>query len=62
MNRVKTRTLTALVLVAAMTAGFYYIAVYFTNGAEWASFKANRNIYTNGLVLTGTVVDRNDTV
>lgn len=63
MNRVKTRTLTALVLVAAMTAGLlYYIAVYFTNGAEWASFKANRNIYTNGLVLTGTVVDRNDTV
>lgn len=63
MNRVKTRTLTALVLVAAMTAGlFYYISSYFVNGAEWASFKANRNIYTNGLVLTGTIVDRNDVV
>ena len=53
MNRVKTRTITALLLVAAMTAGLlFYIASYFINGAEWASFKANRNIYTNGLVLT----------
>lgn len=63
MNRVKTRTITALLLVAAMTAGLlFYIASYFINGAEWASFKANRNIYTNGLVLTGSIVDRNGTV
>lgn len=63
MNRVKTRTITALVLVAAMTAGLlFYVCSYFTNGAEWASFKANRNIFTNGLVLTGTIVDRRGTV
>ena len=63
MNRVKTRTVTALVLVAAMTAGlFYYIAMYFVNGAEWASFQANRHVYTNGLVLTGSVIDRNGVV
>ena len=63
MNRVKTRTVTALVLVAAMTAGLlFYLFSYFTHGAEWASFQANRHVYTNGLVLTGTIVDRNNTV
>ncbi len=63
MNRVKTRTITALVLVAAMTIGLlFYLFSYFTHGAEWASFQANRHVYTNGLVLTGTIVDRNNTV
>ncbi len=63
MNRVETVLSPALILVAAMTAGLLlYIATYFANGAEWASFQANRNVYTNGLVLTGTVVDRNGTV
>lgn len=63
MNRVKTRTITALVLVAAMLAGLlFYVFTYLQNGAEWASFQANRNVYTNGLVLTGSVVDRNGTV
>lgn len=63
MNRVKTRTFTALVLVFAMLAGLLiYVVSYITSGAQWASFKANRDVFRNGTIMTGTVTDRNGVV
>ena len=63
MNRVKTRTFTALIFVFAMLAGLvFYVLSYLHDGARWASFQANRNVYTNGMVLTGSILDRNGVI
>ncbi len=40
----------------------FYVYSYLRSGAKWASFPANRDVYTNGMVLTGTVTDRNGTI
>ncbi len=60
MNKVKNRTLIALVLVLALTAGIiFYISAYVRDGAAWVSFSANRSVYAGGKLTRGQIVDRN---
>ncbi|MBQ2903528.1 MAG: penicillin-binding protein [Clostridia bacterium] len=52
------------VLIFAFLAGVgFFVASIMTDGAEWASNKANRHIYSGGTIVNaGTVYDRNGVV
>ena len=63
MNKVKNRTLIALVLILLLTVGIaFYVGTYVRDGASWASFSANRSVYTGGKLTRGQIVDRNGTI
>jgi len=63
MNKVKNRTLFALVLVLALLIGIAaYLGAYVNDGAMWASFGSNRSVYSGGIVTRGQIVDRNGVV
>lgn len=48
-------------LIVAFIAGVgFFVASLYVNGAEWASNKANRHIYSGGTIVNaGTIYDRN---
>lgn len=58
------RAAVVYVLIIAFIAGVgFFVASLMTDGAEWASNKANRHIYTGGTIVNaGTVYDRNGVV
>lgn len=58
------RAAVVYVLIIAFIAGVgFFIASLMTDGAEWASNKANRHIYTGGTIVNaGTIYDRNGVV
>jgi len=60
MKKVKRRTYCLFLLIAAIGLGtLVYIVRYITKGADWVTFPANQNVYTNGMLTAGTVYDRN---
>lgn len=58
------RAAVVYVLILAFIAGVgIFVAGLVTNGAEWASNKANRHIYSGGTIVNaGTIYDRNNVV
>ena len=63
MRKVTTRAFAVLLLVFLTVAGMgVYIFRLAVDGGDWATFYANRSIYSNGVLNRGTVTDRNDTV
>ena len=60
MKKVKRRSISALVLVFALVAGmFLFMFRYVKDGKDWASFSANSTVYKSGVLIKGTVYDRN---
>ncbi len=63
MKRLKKRTLFVLLFAILMVAGLViFLGLYVVNGEDWATFQANRHVYSNGKVAVGTITDRNGTV
>lgn len=60
MKQVKKRTFLILFLVLLLTAGTIWFCVkYVIYGSQWASFSANDHAFTDGLLSSGQVLDRN---
>lgn len=63
MKKLEGRAILCLTLAAALILGLvYFIFRLETNGSQWASFYANKHIYTNGQLAVGAVYDRDGTV
>ena len=63
MKQVKLRSMLVLALIAVLGAGVVLFCVrYVVRGGQWAAFSANGHAYTDGVVRTGQVLDRNGTV
>lgn len=60
MKQVKKRTFLILFLVLLLAAGTIWFCVkYVIYGSQWASFSANDHAFTDGLLSSGQVLDRN---
>ena len=60
MKKMEKRSMICLALVIAVVLGLTFFTVRFvSNGADWAAFYANDQIYKNGRLIVGEVVDRN---
>lgn len=63
MKKIKHRTIAAIILICAILAGLiFFIIKYVKDGEAWATFSANKDVYTDGVLTTGTVLDRNGIV
>ncbi|MCD8145823.1 MAG: penicillin-binding protein [Clostridiales bacterium] len=60
MKQLKTRTLFVLFFILALILGMCALLVFYVlNGASWASYSANRHVYSNGSISSGSIADRN---
>jgi peptidoglycan glycosyltransferase len=63
MKRVKRRATAALLLAAALLVGLgIFLLRLYQDGADWAMYRANRSVYQNGVLDTGTLTDREGVV
>ena len=63
MKKVKNRAQSALIIAALIIVGIcVYLVRLADDGQAWATFSANRHIYSDGVLDTGTVLDRNGVV
>ena len=64
MKKIEKRALLCLVLAGCLTAGLVLFLILFgVNGTKWAFSPFNRHLYNNdGVLIGGTVLDRNGTV
>lgn len=61
MKKLERRSIICLVLAAVLLLGLSLFMFRFaTNGGTWATFYANSQIYTDGMLNRGAVFDRND--
>ena len=62
-NKVRTRALSVLLLVAVAILGMgFYVVKFVINGNEWASAPFNSTVFHGGVLTAGTVTDRNSVV
>lgn len=60
MKKIKRRSAAALVLIFALIAGMLlFLGRYIKDGSDWAAFSANSTVYKSGVLIKGTVYDRN---
>ena len=60
MKQVKSRTYLILLLILLLAAGTVWFCVkYVMHGSQWAAFSANEHAFTDGLLSSGQVLDRN---
>lgn len=60
MKQVKQRTILILFLVLLLAVGTVWFCIkYVTQGSQWAAFSANDHTFTDGLLSSGQVLDRN---
>lgn len=63
MIRIKRRAVSVLLLVALLMGGLcLYIARFVSSGEKWASSVVNRAVFSDGMLATGTLTDRNGVV
>ncbi|MCD8159934.1 MAG: penicillin-binding protein [Clostridiales bacterium] len=63
MKQLKKRALFVLLFAILMVAGLViFLGLYVANGEDWATFQANRHVYSNGKIAVGTITDRDGTV
>ena len=63
MNKVTHRAMSALIVAAILFAGLgVYLVRFAVHGGEWATFAANNNFYTSGMLAAGTLTDRYGTI
>lgn len=60
MKQVKKRTMLILLLLLLLVVGSIWFCVkYVTHGKDWAAFSANDHAFTDGLLSSGQILDRN---
>ncbi len=60
MKTISKRAILCFTLAIILLIGTgYFLTQYFTKGSSWASFSANSHLYTNGVLKSGTLLDRN---
>ncbi len=63
MKKMKRRSVGVIILVGILLIGTaFYIFKFLKDGGDWVSFPSNRSIYTDGVLASGTVYDRNGAV
>ena len=63
MNKVTHRAMSALIVAALVLVGLgVYLFRFAMHGGEWATFAANDNLFTSGMLATGTLTDRYGTI
>ena len=63
MKKLKQRTLFVLLFILLLSAGLVTFCVFYVlDGAQWASFSANKHVYTEGKIASGAICDRDGTV
>ena len=63
MKKLEGRAVICLTLAAVLVLGLgLFVFRLETNGSKWASFYANKHIYTNGQLAVGAVYDRDGTL
>ena len=63
MNKLAKRAWFALVLAGVLLVGLLVIVVrYFKDSPDWVTFQNNPHVYNNGVMDSGTIVDRDGTV
>lgn len=63
MKKLEKRAILCLTLAGVLIIGLvFFIYRLETNGSKWASFYANKHIYTNGQLAVGAVYDRDGTL
>ena len=63
MKKLEGRAVLCLTLAAVLIIGLVvFVFRLETNGDQWASFYANKHIYTNGQLAVGSVSDRDGTL
>ncbi len=59
MRKIERRAVVCLALALALALGMgIFLWKYFTQGGSWASSAFNSHLYTNGVLASGTVLDR----
>ena len=59
MKRVKHRASVAMLLALAIVAGLgVFLFRLWSDGADWALYRANQSVYSGGMLRTGTLTDR----
>lgn len=62
MKKLKQRTLFVLLFFAFSSAGLVTFCVFYVlDGAQWASFSANKHVYTEGKIASGAICDGDGT-
>ena len=62
-EKLKQRTLFVLLFILLLSAGLVTFCVFYVlDGAQWASFSANKHVYTEGKIASGAICDRDGTV
>ncbi|MDD4715639.1 MAG: penicillin-binding transpeptidase domain-containing protein [Oscillospiraceae bacterium] len=63
MKKISRRSIVAAILSVAMVIGIaMFVYNYVNDGAAWASFPSNQHIYTNGVIASQRILDRNGVV
>ena len=64
MKKIERRAVVCAILALLLAAGLgVFLVKYFINGGDWASSAFNRHLYdNNGVLATGTVLDRDGDV
>ena len=63
MKNITKRTIVSLFLAGLLLIGTgFFLTKYFTKGDDWVSYSANSHLYTNGVLKSGTLLDRNGEV
>ena len=63
MKKLTSRSYAAVILAVLIIVGTgFYMVKLAINGADWAGFTANENVYTDGVLNTGILTDRNGVI
>ena len=64
MKKIERRAIVCSILALLLAAGLgFFLVRYFLNGGSWASSAFNRHLYnTDGVLISGTVLDRDGDV
>ena len=63
MKKIEKRAVMCLILAGVLLAGLAVFCFKFVvYGGKWAGFPSNSHLYSNGVLVQGTVLDRNGTV
>ena len=63
MKKLKRRTLFVLLFILLLCVGLVILAgSYVVQGARWASFSANKHVFSDGSIASGSIQDRNGAI
>lgn len=61
MKKVKRRAMSVLVIILGLIVGVSTFAYrFFRDGGDWVNFTANKHIYSNGVLIGGSIYDRDE--